>query len=158
MRLRFRLFCLFCALLVVTPACGGEDRSCDVWAWAIAVTDDPAPLTDESGEPVARLDVRATGRCRPSIFIDEVEVWFDRPRVGDATGKTTHAVWPENTLLMELVDQNGDDRLGVHDALLLSEGPLAVVPPGVEWEIGLMKRDEDGSGASGMASANVLIE
>jgi hypothetical protein len=151
------LRCLLFGLLVGTTACGSEEPYCGFPPqWRIAVTDDPAPLTPESAEPVARLDVRATERCQPSLALDEFYVTFDTP--ARDIGKTTRANYPENLLLMELVDENEDARLGAREALLLREGPVAVVPPGIEWEIWLMIGDEGEGGGAGMARADVLIE
>ncbi len=144
----------FGVLLTAITACSDGTAYCG--EWHIGGADDPAPLTEMFGEPVARLDIHSTNRCQPSLALDDVSVVFDTPPVDDL-GKSTRAIHPENLLLMELVDENGDGRLGAHDALLLSEGPVGVVPPGVTWDILLLIETGERAGSC-IDRAVVLIE
>jgi hypothetical protein len=146
---------LACLLSACTLACSGEDEYCPTPPhWQIAVTDEPTLMTVETGQPVAQLEVLQTDECKRSLTLDDFYVNFDVPDY--SIGKTTRAIHAENLLVMELVDSNDDDRLGVGEMLILREGPSGIVPPGIEWTVWLMLRQ--GNGGAGMASATAVVE
>lgn len=141
-----------CMLLLGAAGCGNDEYCGYPPEWSIRVTDDPAPLTEQTGEPVARLDILKTNRCKASLELDEFYVNLDTPDY--SSGKSTRAVNPANLLLMTLVDANDNGALDAGEALVFDEGPYGVVPPDVEWNVWLMLRS--GTGGSGMAKDSLL--
>lgn len=144
-------------LLLLLGGCDSDEPFCGTPpAWHIEAADASEPLTSQKGDPVAIITVTEVEECRPTLALDELYVTFDVP--DHSTGKSTRALDEENLLLMELVDDNGNGRLDLHESLHLTEGPRAVVPSGIQWTIWLMFDDGPGEGGAGIDRADIFLD